>query len=279
MKYIFFGTPSEATIVLDALSSAGHLPSLVITAPDRPAGRGLMIKESSTAIWAKSKNIEVYKPESLKNNGVKSYIEKFSPEIAIVFAYGKIIPQSILDFPTFGTLNIHPSLLPFYRGPSPVESAILAGDKETGVSIMRLDSEMDHGPILIQSKFPATDDSGQIISSDLLLKKLIEIGSERLVEILPDYLAGKIESIPQDHSIATYTKKISKADGEINPSDDPAELYRKYCAFSNWPGIFYFEENNGKKIRINIKKARLENNKFIIERIVPEGKNEVDYKN
>lgn len=274
MKYIFFGTPNEATIVLDTLATSGFLPSLIVTAPDRPAGRGLKMEESPAAIWANEHSIDTYKPESFKNaeaiSKIQSAIQNDGVNLAIVFAYGKIIPESILTLFPKHVLNIHPSLLPLHRGPAPVEGALLAGDTETGVSIMILDKEMDHGPILAQEKvtISATETTPE------LLARLIKVGSETLAAILPDYLSDKIEAIEQDHTKATYTKKISKADGEIKLTDDSTELYKKYRAYRGWPGTFFFLENG---TRIAIKKARFANGLFTIERIVPEGKKEMDY--
>lgn len=284
MKFIFFGTPKEATIVLATLKESGYVPSLIVTAPDRPSGRGLHIEESPVAVWAKDNTIPTFKPESLKNTAAIEKIKAEEPDLCIVFAYGKIIPQSILSLPKHSTLNIHPSLLPLHRGPSPVEGAILSGDQETGVSIMVLDSEMDHGPIIAQEKLEIGEDE----TAAELLEKLVSIGARKLSELLPDYISGKIETAKQYHSKATYTKKISRADGEISLSDDPEELYRKYRAYLGWPGIYFFdrpsdEPNNNKpdgtsaKIRISIKKARMEDGIFLIERIVPEGKKEIDY--
>lgn len=282
MKYIFFGTPTEATIVLDTLAASGFLPSLIVTAPDRPAGRGLNIEESPVAAWGRERAIEVYKPESLRNEESLMKIQSVisnqgtggdmedEPSLAIVFAYGKIIPESILSLFSHGILNIHPSLLPLHRGPAPIEGALLAGDTETGVSIMLLDKEMDHGPILAQEKITISETE----TAPELLVRLIKLGSERLTAILPDYISGKSGATPQDHEKATYTKKITKADGEINLADDPVEIYKKYRAYSGWPGIYYFLEN---RTRIAIKKARFEHGAFVIERIVPEGKKEMDY--
>ncbi|MBP9852014.1 MAG: methionyl-tRNA formyltransferase [Candidatus Pacebacteria bacterium] len=283
MTFIFFGTPKESAMVLDILKSHDFLPAMVVTAPDRPAGRGLKMTESPVAAWAAQNSINTFKPESLKNSEAVETIAKAiaesGAELAIVFAYGKIIPQSILSLFPKGTLNIHPSLLPLHRGPAPVEGAILSGDVETGVSIMVLDSDMDHGPIIAQEKITLESDS----TTPELLEKLVRIGAEKIASLLPDYAAGIIEATEQDHSKATFTKKISKADGEIAEADlsdtsKAAELYTKYRAYAGWPSLYFFSQSpDGTKNRIAIKKARLENNAFIIERVTPEGKKEMDY--
>jgi methionyl-tRNA formyltransferase len=270
MKFIFFGTPSVATIVLDTLKTRGLLPTLIVTAPDRPSGRGLRIEESPVSAWANTNNIAVIKPESLKDESVAGAIGETNSDVAIVFAYGKIIPQTVLDLPRKGMLNIHPSLLPLHRGPAPVEGAILHGDTETGVTIMQLDNLMDHGPIIAQEKIAVGPD----VTTPQLLEKLVKIGSEKLADILGDYIDGKITPIEQQHDNATYTQKITKADGEISINGKPEELYRKYRAYAGWPGVFYFQIDGDKRIRTAIKKARMEDGHFVIERIVEEGKKE-----
>ncbi|MEN9582871.1 MAG: hypothetical protein RL641_825 [Candidatus Parcubacteria bacterium] len=273
MKYIFYGTPKESEIVLDILKSNNYIPSLIITAPDRPSGRGLNISESPVSIWAKENGVALLKPESLKNTEIEDKIKSVDADIAIVFAYGKIIPDNILKIPKHGTLNIHPSLLPLYRGSSPIENTILAGDKEAGVSIMLLDALMDHGPIILQEKTVVAENE----SAPELLKRLVSNGAHALSLCLPDYISGKLLPKEQDHSKATYTKKISKLDGEINLTDDPLTLYRKYLAFMDWPGIYFFDRESSDTRRINIKKATFQNGKCTILRVVPEGKKEVAY--
>lgn len=277
MKYIFFGTPQEATLVLDTLKEQGFLPSLIITAPDRPAGRGLTIEESPVALWGHAHNIEVFKPESLRGENNQSVIEKIASvdaAFAIVFAYGKIIPNSVLTLFPKGVLNIHPSLLPEFRGPAPVEGALLYDATETGVSIMMLDAEMDHGPIIVQEKVAISPTE----TAPELLKRLVKIGAEKLVDLIKKIASDEmLQPHEQNHSKATYTEKIIKANGEIQLDDAPELLYRKYRAYAGWPGLFFFTTNGDKKMRVSIKKARYENGNFIIERVVPEGKKEIDY--
>lgn len=291
MKYIFFGTPKESVIALDLLKAHNLIPSLVVTSPDRPSGRGLKITESAVAIWANENKIETLKPENLNEPSFIENLKMINPDFAIVFAYGKIIPKEILVLPHKGVLNIHPSLLPKYRGPAPVEGALLNNEEHTGVTVMLMDEKMDHGPILAQEK---TRIDEEILAPELL-KNLIKIGTEKLIEILPKFLHGEISPLPQIHSEATFTKKIIKPDGEINLNDNAQIIFNKYRAYSGGPGIYFFDEiTNAKtdlhnKIEINnrttenhlhrvvIKKARLENGKFIIERVLPEGRKEIDY--
>ena len=189
-------------------------------------------------------------------------------------AYGKIIPQNVLDIPAHGALNIHASLLPKFRGASPIESAILADDRNAGVTIMAIDGKMDHGPIVAQEKVivenwpPEARELGD---------KLVSAGANLLVKILLDWISGKIEAMPQDESLATHAEKIKKTDGQIDLSGDPYQNFLKIQAFASWPTAFFFMERNGKKIRVIVKKAKYENGKLEILRVVPEGKKEMDY--
>ncbi|MCE9549167.1 methionyl-tRNA formyltransferase, partial [Candidatus Nomurabacteria bacterium] len=190
-------------------------------------------------------------------------------DLFVVVSYGKIIPKEILDLPRLGTINIHPSLLPLYRGPSPIVTPILNGDTETGVTIIKIDEEMDHGPILAQEKINL---SGDEFIWDLE-KSLAELGGKLLVETIPKFIAGQVQLKEQDHNKATYVKKIKKEDGLIDLEDDAVKNYNKFRAYASWPRTFFFK--NGK--RIIITKASLENNQFIIEKVLPEGKKEITW--
>ena len=172
--------------------------------------------------------------------------KNLKPDICIVAAYGKIIPKDYLDVPKYGFLNIHPSLLPKYRGPSPCQYAILNGDKETGVTIMKLDEEMDHGGIVAVEKLKIKDLS---LNSRELCEKLFQTGAELLVKIIPDYIEGKIEPTPQDHSQATYTKKLTFQDGKIDWSEPAEKIINKIRAFNPEPGA-WTQLLNGKILKI-----------------------------
>ncbi len=273
MTWVFFGTDEFAVIVLQRLVKLGFKPNLLVTTPDKPRGRKLILTPPPVKVWAQENNIKFIQPASLKNFN-SSELKAENYDFFLVASYGKIIPENILDISTHGTLNIHPSLLPKYRGPSPLETAILAGEKETGVSIMKLDSEMDHGPVLIQEKISLADQKDYLT----LRQESAEKGAELLVKILPVYLEGKILPYPQDHLEATYTHKFSKADGEINLGDDPLTNYRKYLAFKDWPGVFFFENKNGKKVRLKITAAHLDDGRLVIDKVIPEGKREISWK-
>ena len=277
MKSVFFGGSEFSVLVLDELKAQNILPNLIITTPDKPKGRKLVLTPTPVKIWAQKNNIEVLDPVSLKKNNeeliVKLKIEYYN--LFLVASYGKIIPQEILDIPQKGTLNVHPSLLPKLRGASPIKSAILS-ENETGVSIMLLDAEMDHGPILAEEKIISWENNNPPYEKDLA-EMLGHKGGQMLAKIIPDWLEGKIEAKEQNHEQATLCGKIEKEDGQINLEDDPQKNLRKIHAFHQWPVAFYFAERNEKKVRVNIKSAHIENEKLVLKTVVPEGKREMPF--
>ena len=189
----------------------------------------------------------------------------------IVVSYEKTSPNEILDLPKLGTINIHPSLLPKYRGPSPIVSPVLNGDSQTGVTIIQIDEEMDHGPILAQEEISLKGDE----NIGDLEKSLALLGGELLIKIIPEFVAGKIKPIEQDHSKATFCKKIKKEDGLIDLNDEGVKNYNKFRAYATWPRTFLFRDGK----RVIITDAVLEDGKFVIKKVIPEGGKEVDYKN
>lgn len=265
-KIIFFGTPQISADVLLSLINAGYDISAVVTNPDAPIGRKQILTPSPVKVLAEERGIPVLSPEKL--SGDFRLPTSDLPQVAIVVAYGKIIPQNIIDSFALGMLNIHYSLLPKYRGASPVENAILAGDAITGVTIQKLVFKLDAGPIVTVKEFAIDNE----ITSPELKTKLTEVGSELLLETLPQYLNNEITPVEQDETLATHCKKISKSDGEIKLSDPDQEKWLKYRAYFGWPGIFYFDEN-GKRVKITL--ATFEDNKFIIKKVIPEGKSEM----
>lgn len=270
LKFIYWGTPSVASETLQILIDSGYVPQIVITNPDRPQGRGLMLTPSPTKVLAEKYNIKVLTPEKIDEAFI-SEIKSIDFDLSIVVAYGNILPEEIINMPKFGTLNIHYSLLPKYRGAIPLEAALLNGDKETGVTIQKMVRKLDAGDIVAQEK---VNISAEIKKEDLR-KILIEAGAKLLSKILPEYTEGKIIPIPQDESLVSHYGKINKEDGEINLKDEPLTLWHKYRAYGGWPGIYFFKD--GKRIKITL--AKYENNSFMIERVIPEGKKEIDYKN
>ncbi|MBI3671231.1 methionyl-tRNA formyltransferase [Candidatus Azambacteria bacterium] len=251
---IFMGTPDIAAEALEALVNSGFKPSLVITQKDKPVGRKQIITPSPVKLIALKNNIEVWQPNTLKDKEAYEKIRSASPDIMIVVAYGKIIPKNIIDIPKFGILNIHASLLPKFRGASPAQYAILVGEKETGVSIMQIDEQLDHGPVVAQRSVKIAEDD----TTESLLKKLSLAGASLLVETLPLYFKNSIKPQEQDHTQATFTKIIKKEDGEIKESATAQEIERMARAFHSWPGVYFmFSEKNGKKLKVKFKKVSL----------------------
>lgn len=268
LNFVYFGTPEFSVIVLDELKKSGYLPSLIVTAPDRPVGRKYTITPPPVKIWADQNNIECWQPEHPRE--IVQQLQERPDDLYIVASYGYIVSQKILDIPRLGVLNVHTSLLPKYRGASPIESAIRAGDKETGSTIMQMTLGMDEGPIITQSRFTLDSD---ILKPDLF-HMLAHDGGKLLAQILPEYILGNCTPIPQEHSLASYCKKITKSDGDIS-NDDDITRDRKYRAYYGWPGTFIFDGD----LRLKITDASFDGETFTINRVIPAGKKEMDYKN
>ncbi len=277
-KIAFFGTPHLSVWVLNELESQGILPALVITNPDTPQGRKMMLTPTPVAVWAEARTIPVLKLASLKSPEVESLLKASRCELFVVAAYGKLIPQAILDIPKYKTLNTHPSLLPLLRGASPVRSAILQDMNPTGVTIMELTAGMDEGPLLIQEEVAIPKEAWPLRGNELdeiLFKK----GGTMLAEILPNWIDGTCIPHEQDHARATYCTKITKEMGGVNLKDDPYQNLLKIRAFDGWPGTFFLQEKSGHKIRIKIVDAEIgSDGSLTILRVIPEGKKEMDYK-
>lgn len=273
LNFIFFGTPDVASKTLDILKENGFLPSLIVTSLDKPQGRKMTITPPPVKTWAIENDIPFLQPEKITPEFI-SIIESKGADLSIVVAYGKILPEELIDTPRLGTINIHYSLLPKYRGASPVESALLSGDSKTGVSIQQMVYKLDSGPIIAREEVNI-----DINETKATLKEiLISTGGVLLCEILPKIEAGDISPIDQSESEATFCKKINKEDAEIKIGDNPLQNYNKYRAFAGWPEVFFFANKNGKNVRVKIKEAVYENSLFIIKKVTPEGKNEMDYK-
>lgn len=267
-NFAFFGTPEVASDTLDILFGAGYIPKIIITSPDRRAGRGMHMTESPVSVWAKEHNIACIKPEKLDGVFIEE-LKKYEIDLSIVIAYGKILKEDLIKIPKLGTINIHYSLLPKYRGASPVEEALLRGDEVTGVSIQQMEFKLDSGPIIAKQEVSIDEDE---LKTDLL-KKLTKIGGELLRDKLEDIFNKNISPEIQEESNASYCSKINKEDGQIGQNSNPLLDYNKYRAFHGWPGVYFF--HNGK--RIKVVKAKYENDSFVIERVIPEGKKEIDY--
>lgn len=271
--FVFFGTPDLAVIVLDELAAAGFTPSLIVTAPDSRQGRGMVMTPPSAKVWAEEHDIEVLQPSKL-DDGFVSRLKEQSADVFIVVAYGKLLPKAVLDIPRRGVLNVHPSLLPSLRGPSPVVSAILADQQSTGVTVMLLDEAMDHGPIIAQKKVAAADWPP---CAEDFEKDLMREGGVMLSSILPHWIKGDVEAHAQNDDLATYCQMIKKEDGLLDLNADAYQNLLKIRAYEGWPGTFTYFQKGDDKIRVKILDAHLEAGMLKIDTVIPEGKREMSY--
>lgn len=231
-RIIFWGTPDFAAPSLDVLNKL-NLVSLVITQPDRPAGRGKKLVASPVKKYAQQNNINVLAVDKLDQDFIKS-LQKYLPASFVVVAYGKIIPQEILDLSELRAINIHPSMLPVLRGPSPIQSALLAGFQSTGVSLMQLDKKMDHGPILEQIEVKIGVNEDYIDLSE----RLSTVGADILNKNILDYLNGNTNPLPQDDTQATFCQMINKQDGQINWQKSAQSIHNQVRAYRLWPSAY-----------------------------------------
>ena len=234
MRIIFMGTPEFAAPTLKALIDSGDNIVAVISQPDRPKGRGHKLSPTPTKLLAEEHNIPVLQPEKIKTEEFLNEIRALSPDLIVVAAYGKIIPAPLLNLPPLGCINVHPSLLPRYRGASPINGAVLSGDKETGVTIMQLDEGMDTGDILLQRKIAIEDQD----TSETLSSRLSAVGAELLINTISRLKEGALEPRKQDDSIASYTHMLKKEDGLINWSKSAHEIRNLIRGMLPWPGAY-----------------------------------------
>jgi len=286
-KIIFLGTPDLAVPFLEALTNEPDFEiQAVITQPDRPVGRKQILTPSPVKELALKKGIPVHQPETLRQKELPSLpalpkpSEGGSPipfpldtNIAVVVAYGIIIPQTVLNLPRLGFVNVHPSLLPKYRGPTPIQSAIANGDKATGISIMLLDKGMDTGPLLAQEKIILAADETQVS----LTEKIKQLGPALLIETIKKYVAGEIKPQPQDDSQAVICKMLSRDSGKIDWSEPAKKIEQKIRAYFPWPGTWTEFDHKGKNIRVKILKAKLNNDQLEILEVQPEGGSIMSY--
>lgn len=288
---VFFGSSEFSVYVLDELKLHHILPRLIVTTPDKPKGRKLVMTPNPCKLWAKEHNIEILDPEYLKRNGeaLISKLQSLNSNLFLVASYGKIVPKEIFEIPERKTLNIHPSLLPKYRGASPIQSQILNDEKNIGVSVMQIEETMDTGPVIASRKLEIPNYKFQIPNSNTSteeadfqfrmpgrkeLEKILAIEGARLfAHILPEWLMGAIDPIMQNEDEATYCQKIKKEDGELqidlnDLSKNAHQNFLKIKAYEDWPKTFFF---NNKK-RIIIEEAFIDDNKINITKVTPEGK-------
>ncbi len=238
------GSPDFAAIALRALNQRYKVVG-VVTQPDRRAGRGKKTVSPPVKVLADELEIPAIQPNRLYDEEAMEALRRFAPDLIVVAAYGQILRPNILQLPPYGCINIHGSLLPRWRGAAPIQAAILAGDAESGITIIKMDEGVDTGPMLSHRALPiAEDDTGET-----LFEKLAPLGAELLVETFPKYLSGEIQPQPQPEEGATYAKMLKKEDGRLDFSQTAEELERRVRAFSPWPGTFF--EWNGAPLKVH----------------------------
>lgn len=273
-RIAFFGTSEFSIFVLEELKKQDLLPDLIVTIPDKPQGRKLVNTPPPVKIWANKERIPTLQPDTIKTSEFEIELKQKGGkgwDLFVVASYGKLIPENILYMPKKSTLNVHPSLLPLLRGAAPLERSILADMRTTGVTIIRLDKEMDHGPIIAQEKV--------IVEpwplNRLELEKVLGAhGGDLLGRTIPKWLDGLIPEIEQNHHEATYAPKITKEESLIDMNGNPRTNLLKIKAFTDWPKTYFLE--NGKRIVIN--DAHIENGKLVLLKVTPEGRREMSWK-
>ncbi|ADV81437.1 methionyl-tRNA formyltransferase [Terriglobus saanensis] len=235
MKLIFCGTPQFAVPTLEAVLAAGHEVALVLSQPDRPVGRSGEVQPTPIKQTALAHNLRVVQPEKLKSNAeLREQIEGIAPDAILIVAYGRIIPQWMLDVPRFGNINLHGSLLPRWRGAAPIQWAVAAGDEKTGVTTMRIDAGLDTGDMLLKREVPI----GPHTTSPELFTELASIGAILTVQTLQCLEAGNITPIKQNDAEATLAPILTREDGRINFAQTAQTIYNRFRGFQPWPGVF-----------------------------------------
>jgi len=231
---IFFGTPDFALPTLDALAEAGHGPSLVVSQPARPVGRGQEPQDPPVAEWAREHGVELSQPESVSDEAFLDDLEKRKPDVVVVVAFGQVFPERLLEMPRLGCINVHASLLPKYRGASPIQGVLMNGEKKTGITIMRMEETLDTGPIIdqVETEIRAWE------TAEELAPRLAKLGSELLVSVVERWHQGKkIKERKQREESSSYSPLISKSDGKVNWALRAEEIYNRLRAFTPWPGM------------------------------------------
>ncbi|HYC60217.1 MAG TPA: methionyl-tRNA formyltransferase [Thermoanaerobaculia bacterium] len=233
MRIVVLGTPDFAVPTLEAVARE-HEVVLVIAQPDKPAGRGMKIHAPAVAVRARELGLPLLQPPRIRNEDALAQIAQLAPDLGVVIAYGKILPAALLQIPRHGFFNVHASVLPRWRGAAPIQRAIEAGDRVTGVTIMRVDEELDHGPMLRID----TTEIGPDERTPQLAARLSTLGAEALLKTLRDIENGVAVETPQDHERATLAPKIEKAEGQIRFAETARQIYDRFRAFDPWPGVF-----------------------------------------
>jgi len=244
MRIIFMGTPEFAVPALERLIAGGYEVAAVYTQPDKAAGRGRMVEEPPVKKAALQRNLTVLQPDNFKSAETKRQLFELKPDAIVVAAFGQILPRSVLEIPAFGCINIHPSLLPKYRGVAPVPAAILNGDEFAGVSIMLMDKGIDTGPVLTSVHLPIFLHD----TADTLMQKLANTSAQLLLDTLPGWFRREITPQPQNDAGASYTKMLTKEAGEIDWKQPAVQIWRQVRAYQPWPGSF--TRWHGKQLKI-----------------------------
>ena len=244
LKIVFMGTPELSATVLKGLSDSGLNVVMCVSQPDKPVGRKHILTAPPAKVCADELGISMYQPDSLRTDEAYETVKSVEPDLIITAAYGKILPQRMLDIPKYGCINVHASLLPKYRGAAPVQYSIVDGNDVTGVTIMKMDAGMDTGDILTQKEV-AIDIND---TTDTLMAKLADTGRDLLLETLEDYVEGKITPVKQDESKVTLTSQVKPEDGILDWKNTARQIHDRIRAFSTWPGCS--TTFNGKRMKI-----------------------------
>lgn len=267
-KFIYFGTPTVASETLAMLIENGFTPALVVTSPDAPRGRGLMLTPSPTKTLALAHGIPLLTPEKLDARAIDT-IRSYRSDYGVCVAYGKIFPDELINAFPKGVLNVHYSLLPKYRGATPLETALLVGEKETGVTVQKMVKELDAGDIVAQEATPIAPSE----TARELRPRLVELGAELLIRTLPTFEQSEIILVPQNASLATRAHKLKKEDGLLAQGAPARENWNKYRAYADSIGTYFIQNDK----RVKITAAEFTRGEFRITRVIPEGKKETDY--
>jgi methionyl-tRNA formyltransferase len=243
-RLVFMGTPEFAVSSLFALLRGGYDIAGVLTKEDQPAGRGQKLEESPVKQLAKTHGLTIQQPGTLRSPAARAELAALAPDVIVVAAYGLILPQEVLDLPRFGCVNVHGSVLPRWRGAAPIAAAILAGDVETGISMMLADAGVDTGPVLSAAYLPIGPDD----TTGMLTGKLAELGADLLMRTLPRWLAGELRPQPQPKEGATYAPRIIKEEGQINWAEPAVLIEHRVRAYQPWPSAY--TSWNGQRLKV-----------------------------
>ena len=243
-RIVFMGTPALSAAILESLLAAGRHVAGVVTQPDRPRGRGRKVSPSPVKETAEANGIPVLQPETLRDHGFMEAFLRLEPQVVVTAAFGKILTTEVLSVPPLGCYNVHFSLLPAYRGPAPVQRAVLAGEDQTGITIFRMEPGTDTGPVLVAAPLNIDPED----TAGTLTERLVALARKTLPEVVEAIFSGQVTLTPQDPAKATYAPKLRKSEGRIDWTVDAGEIRNRIRGLSPWPGAFTFW--NGKRLRI-----------------------------